>query len=235
MALDALRGYLQIASGLTDVTRQRAVATAKQLLDQGGDLVDQAVSAPVSRQVQAMADEILTTSRTNRDLLVGLIRTEVDRAVARLGLVGGDELASMAKIVARLQRQVDANTSARGGEVSDAGVEPEVAPAATKAPVKKAPVKKAPAKKAAAKKAPAKKAPAKKAAAKKAPAKKSVAKAAVPPPPEPATPPAPHEPPEANVAPVAELVPESSQETAPEAPTAPVEAAEGAPPEAGGA
>ncbi len=173
MALDALRGYVQIANGLTDVTRQRAVTTARQLLEQGGGIVDQAVSAPVSRQVQGIAEELLATSRMNRDLLVGLIRSEVDRAVARLGLVGSDELAA---VVARLQRQVDRRLSDPLPADDEGFAPPVTVPSPTtamKAPAKKAPAKKVPAKKAPAKKAPAKKAPAKKVAAKKAPAKKA--------------------------------------------------------------
>src|SRR5437773_2049034 len=83
------------------VTRQRAVATARQILEQGGDLIGAAVStagsADLAKQVQGLADDLLATSRTNRDLLLGLIRTEIERTVARLGLVGEDELASMAR------------------------------------------------------------------------------------------------------------------------------------------
>src|SRR5207247_1042102 len=112
MVLDALRGYVLIVSGLGEVTRQRALTTARQILDQGGDLVGAAVatagSADLAKQVQGLADDLLATSRTNRDLLVGLIRTEIERTVARLGLVGEDELASMARVVERLQTQLDA-------------------------------------------------------------------------------------------------------------------------------
>ncbi len=35
MVLDGLRGYLQLANGLTDVTRERARAAAKALVAQG--------------------------------------------------------------------------------------------------------------------------------------------------------------------------------------------------------
>jgi len=152
MVLDALRGYLQLANGLTDVTRQRALAAAKQLMDQGGGVVGGAVGGvPVAKQVQALAEDLVATSRNNRDLLVGLVRTEVDRAVSRFGLVSVDELAGMARKVERLERQLDAAIAFAG---TDAG---DVAPA----PAKQAVTKRA-AKKAAAKKVPAKKVPAKK-------------------------------------------------------------------------
>jgi hypothetical protein len=195
MAFDALRGYVQLANGLTDVTRQRALQAAKQLLEQGGDVVDLAVSTAVSggvaRQAQTLAEDLLATSRTNRDLLIGLVRTEVERAVSRLGLVGADELAAMTRVVDRLQSQLDAAIAFGGDLVSSPGRQP--APAASpvedhdagdrsgegerprprKVPAKKVPASKAAATKVAAKKATAKKVPAKKATAKKVPAKKA--------------------------------------------------------------
>ena len=161
MVQDALRGYVQIASGIGDVTRQRAVSTARQLLDQGGGMIGSAVATAGSvdwaRQVQGLADELIATSRTNRDLLVGIIRTEIERTVARLGLVGADELASMARVVERLQSQLDAAIafSGRGrGSTATGSVrrEPETfggaatgSVATAKSPARKAPVRKAPA------------------------------------------------------------------------------------------
>jgi hypothetical protein len=174
MAFDALRGYVQLANGLTDVTRQRALQAARQLLDQGGDVVDLAVSTAVgggvARQAQALAEDLLATSRTNRDLLVGLVRTEVERTVGRLGLVGADELAAMVRVIDRLQSQLDAAIAFGGRDepVEVAGARTDAAVPAKKVPAKKVPAKKVPAKKVPAKKVPAKKVPAKKVPAKKA-------------------------------------------------------------------
>ncbi len=160
MVLGALRSYLQLANGLTDVTRQRAVTTARQLLEQGGEVVDlamsQTVGGGVGRQVQALAEDLIATSKTNRDLLVGLIRTEVERAVARLGLVGADELAAVSQLVGRLQAQLDA-AIAFGGNPS--GESETAADNGAAAPVKKVAVKKVPAKKVAVKKVAVKRVP----------------------------------------------------------------------------
>ncbi len=170
MAFDALRGYVQLANGLTDVTRQRALQAARQMLDQGGDVVDLAVSTAVSggvaRQAQALAEDLLATSRTNRDLMIGLIRTEVERAVARLGLVGADELAAMIRVVDRLQSQLDAAIAFGGDLVPSGGDSRPAVSAPSRTTSRKVP----------AKKVPAKKVPATKPAAKKVPAKKSAAK-----------------------------------------------------------
>jgi hypothetical protein len=207
MVLDALRGYMQLASGLTDVTRQRALAAAKQLLDQGGDVVDHAMAsatsqaapsaAAVRRQASVLAEELIATSRINRDLLVGLIRTEVERAVERLGLLSDrDEVATLSRVVERLQTQLDAAiafgaTTARqassrrpgkkaGSKAGGSGGKrsPTPAAAAKKAAAKQAGAKKSGAKKSGAGKAPTKQSATKKSTAKKASAKKSGAEQA---------------------------------------------------------
>ena len=102
MVLDGLRGYLQLASGLTDVTRERARAAARSLVAQGEAVVPDGVRA----QVSALTDDLLATSRANRDLLVHLVRGEVERSVARLGLVSAQDLAAATRRVERLERRV---------------------------------------------------------------------------------------------------------------------------------
>jgi hypothetical protein len=156
MVMDALRGYLQLANGLTDVTRQRALAAAKALAASGTEVLTDASSVPsnVSRQVQALADDLLATSRSNRDLLVGLVRSEVERTVGVLGLASGDDMESVAVHVRRIERRVDDIDARLKAAVGLAEPTP-AKPAAKKAAVKKVPAKKAPARKVPAKKAPA--------------------------------------------------------------------------------
>jgi hypothetical protein len=57
-------------------------------------------------QVQELADDLVTTSRNNREMLVGMIRAEVDRAVGRMGFVREDELAALRRHVQRLEKQI---------------------------------------------------------------------------------------------------------------------------------
>ncbi len=143
MVIDALRGYAQLANGLTDVTRQKAAQVARQIVDQGGGLVVGVASsngsAEIARQVQGLAEDLLATSRTNRDLLVGLVRTEVERAVGRLGLVGADELSAMARVVERLQNQLDAAIAFGGRGSGAAGAGASGAGEADQAPAGAAP------------------------------------------------------------------------------------------------
>ena len=132
MVLDALRGYVQLASGLTEVNRQRAVAEAKALLANAGGveqlLSDQAkgVAGDVRTQVQTLADDLLATSKANRQVFLALVRAEAERAVGSLGLATAEEISALRRKVERLDQKL-ADTSAA---------------AASPAPAKKAPAKK---------------------------------------------------------------------------------------------
>jgi polyhydroxyalkanoate synthesis regulator phasin len=177
---DALKSYLALASGLTDVTRQKAADAANALVAQGQARAE---------QVSTLTEDLIAQSRSNREAVTALVKYEVDRALGRFGLAANDEVTQLTKRVRALEAQIrDLNVAAgTSGASRSSGGAARSAPAA-KAPAKKAAAKasarkaavKAPAKKAAAKKAPAKtarKAPARKAgtktAAKKAPARKA--------------------------------------------------------------
>jgi len=147
--LDALRGYVQLATGLTEVTVAKAREAAAALLSQGLDLEkvpdvpgrDSAVSAATvaASQVQGLADDLLETSKQNRELLTGLVRTEVDRAAGRLGFVREEELAAVRRHVSRLETQL-AEVRAQIGSANAgpaAAAAPAPAPAKKKIPVKK--------------------------------------------------------------------------------------------------
>ena len=55
MVMEALRGYVQLASGLTEVTRERARSAARALVAQAGHLGD---SADARTQVRALAEDL---------------------------------------------------------------------------------------------------------------------------------------------------------------------------------
>jgi polyhydroxyalkanoate synthesis regulator phasin len=176
MVMDALRGYVQLASGLTEVTRQRAEAAAKALLQQTG--ADKLTSG-LTTKVGDLADEIVATSKSNRQLLQAIVTNEVEGAVARLGFVRSEEVAALTRRVQTLEAELAEARAGAGAPASPSGdvlAEAGPAPAAKKSAARKSAVKKSAANKAPAKKAPAKKAPAKKAPAKKSAAKKTTAK-----------------------------------------------------------
>jgi hypothetical protein len=155
MVMDALRGYVQLASGLTEVTRQRAMKTAKQLLQQTGA---DSLTSGLTGRVSELADEIVATSKSNRALLQAIITNEVEGAVARLGFVRAEEVAALRRRLEKLE-QTDAGAAASGATGGST---------AKKATTKKSTARKSTAKKSAAKKSTAKKTAAKKTASKSA-------------------------------------------------------------------
>ncbi|GAB2684571.1 phasin family protein [Kribbella swartbergensis] len=179
MVMDALRGYVQLASGLTEVTRQKAQAAAKALLQQTGA---ENLTSGLTTKVSDLADEIVATSKSNRQLLQAIVTNEVEGAVARLGFARSEEVAALTRRIQTLEAELAAaraaaaapaaaSTAAAADVTSTAAtadatspVEPAgdaleeavPGPLPTKTAAKKAAVKKA-TKKAAVKKAPAKK------------------------------------------------------------------------------
>lgn len=141
MSFESFRGYVQLASGLGELTRARAMEAAQGLMSMPGASV---ATGKFAVQVGALAEELLAAATTNREHLTTLVRGEVDAAVTRLGLVPAERLEEARAEAARLRAEVTALRSASAR--SSAGT-------AKKTAAKKAAVKKAPAKKAAVKKA----------------------------------------------------------------------------------
>lgn len=113
--LDDLRNYVSMASGLTEATTAKAKEVIADLLATGVSLSSKAIPNPeVMGQVQELADDLVTTSRNNRELLISMIRSEVDKAVARMGFVREDELAALRRHVQRLEKQIDDLQTAQG-------------------------------------------------------------------------------------------------------------------------
>jgi hypothetical protein len=118
MVLDALRAYFQLASGVTEESRQRAVAAARSVLAQTPS-VDAGPTGQLHQQVAALAEDLMVTSRANRELLLGLIRTEVERALSRLGIASADEVDALRRSVERLERLVREQRSPTAAAAAD--------------------------------------------------------------------------------------------------------------------
>jgi polyhydroxyalkanoate synthesis regulator phasin len=147
---DAWRAYLELAFGLTEASRKKAREVAKEVLGRGG---------ATAAQVQAFVDDLVSTSRANREELARLVRYEVDRALGAVGLATAEEVADLTNRLRELERRLS-GPGAAAGTVPPAGGHAAAAPP----PVKPPPAKKAVAKKAVAKQ-PASKQPAQKRAA----------------------------------------------------------------------
>jgi hypothetical protein len=105
-------------------------------------------------QVSALAEELLAAATANRHNLTALVRSEVDAAVNRIGLVPAEQLQESQAEVAALRAELAALRASSSRRTT-----------AKKAATKKAATKKAATKKAATKKAATKKSPAKRTAA----------------------------------------------------------------------
>ncbi len=100
--LTTVRNYLEMATGLTEATASKAMEVAGSLIAQGISLGTKQ-PADVASSVAQAADELMAHSKTNRDLLISLIRTEVDKAIGRVGFVREDELAALRARVEKIE------------------------------------------------------------------------------------------------------------------------------------
>jgi polyhydroxyalkanoate synthesis regulator phasin len=179
MVFEAFRSYLQLVSGLSEVTRQRARAAAKSLVAQAG---------MTPEQMGDLVEEIVHTSKANRDALMNLVQQEVEQGLGRLGLATAEDIARMRERLVHLEGALaDAVTRVSrsrphpwAGATSSEPAEGEPPVATAPRPVRKPAARKTAAATATAKtagtKATAKKATAKEATAKKATAQKTTAK-----------------------------------------------------------
>src|SRR4051794_16082097 len=161
MVRDALRGYVALASGVSEVTAARARAAARVLVEQG---------EATAGQVTALAEDLVATSRRNREGLVLIIRHEIEAALRRLGLGAAGDLDELNQRVRRLEQSL--RDMERGRATGEAAGRPAGGPGRAST-AKKSTVKKSTAKKSTAKKSTVKKSTAKKSTAKKSAAKQS--------------------------------------------------------------
>jgi polyhydroxyalkanoate synthesis regulator phasin len=94
---DAVKSYLTLAGSLTGVTRQRATAVARGLVQQG---------EATAEQVGSLVEDLLAQSRQNREAVAALVTYEVDRTLGRLGLASDDEVAGLLERVRALEAEV---------------------------------------------------------------------------------------------------------------------------------
>lgn len=118
---DAWRAYLELAMGLTEAPRKKAQDAVRRVVGQGG---------ATAAQLQSLAEELVSTSLSNREALTKLVRFEVDRALGAVGLATADEVAELTRRVHELERQLreaktgGAPAAAAGRAAPSAGLPP---------------------------------------------------------------------------------------------------------------
>lgn len=103
MVVEAVQTYVNLVSGLTRATRQKAWSAAHGLLAQAGL---GGVADDAEKRVAKLTEEILGASRANRELLENLVATEVGKAAGRLGFVRSDDLDEVREEIAELRVQL---------------------------------------------------------------------------------------------------------------------------------
>jgi len=198
MAFEAVRGYVQLASGLGEMTKAKALETAQGLLAlPGADEIGKR-----AMQASVLADQILEAAKANRSNLIALVRTEIENALGRAEFARHSDVENARAAVASLSREVEelrasvlagvahsplgrmipgrassaVTTAPRRGWLRE--VPPAAEPGRPRAAGTRTSAGSASATKTAAKKAAAKKTTAKKTTAKKTTAKKTTAKKA---------------------------------------------------------
>ena len=182
MAFEFVRGYVQLASGLGELTKARATEAAQGLLA----LPAAEEVSKRALQVGEIADQLLEAARANRENLVALVRGEVESALGRADVVHLADFDRARTALAALTREVEELRDTLLAEASRSplgralpGVRPTeeaaVTAGAALTPTLREAVTGAGGETAAAAK-PARKATAKKATAKKAAAKRTTAK-----------------------------------------------------------
>jgi polyhydroxyalkanoate synthesis regulator phasin len=142
---DAWRAYLELAFGLTEASRRKAKQVAVELAGKGG---------ATASQLQTLAEDLLSTSRKNRDGLARLVRYEVERALGALGLATADEVNELSGRIRELERQLRETGQSSAASTTTAGASsPAAASSAASKTIAKTPAKKTVAKKVVAKKA----------------------------------------------------------------------------------
>ena len=103
MVVEAVQTYVNLVTGLSRATRERAWSAAHGLLTQAGL---EGVANDAEKRVAKLTDEILDASRANRELLENLVATEVGKAAGRLGFVRSDDLDEVREEIAELRAQL---------------------------------------------------------------------------------------------------------------------------------
>jgi hypothetical protein len=104
MVFESVRGYVELASGLSDLTRARAMEVAQDLLSLPAAGI--ATGSKMAVQVGVLADELLAAATANRSNLTTLVRREVDVAITHLGLVPVQQLEEAQAEAARLRTEL---------------------------------------------------------------------------------------------------------------------------------
>lgn len=102
MAFESVRSYVQLASGLGEMTKARALEAAQGLLALPG--ADEVTRRAV--QASTLADQLLEAAKANRDNLVALVQSEVEAALKRADVARIADVEAARTSLAALTREL---------------------------------------------------------------------------------------------------------------------------------
>ncbi|MDU0315662.1 hypothetical protein RKE38_18340 [Phycicoccus sp. M110.8] len=102
MAFESVRSYVQLASGLGEMTKARALEAAQGLLALPG--ADEVTRRAV--QASTLADQLLEAAKANRDNLVALVQSEVEAALKRADVARLADVEAARTSLAALTREI---------------------------------------------------------------------------------------------------------------------------------
>ena len=118
MVKQSIQSYLEMVTGLGEMTRSRAKEAANELLQLSGV---EASSKKAAKQASTLADELMNAAEDNRRQIVKVVRKEVDKTRRRMNLPRSKDVAKM------VRKEVDKALS----RVDTGKVPPELAGVAT--------------------------------------------------------------------------------------------------------
>ena len=93
----AWKSYLELAAGLGETSRKRVRKVVRDMVGKGNATAD---------QLKAITSEVLAAREANREALGKLVKVEVDRALARVGLATMAEVTELTTRVHELEKQL---------------------------------------------------------------------------------------------------------------------------------
>lgn len=108
---DTWQRYLDTASGLTQVTRQRAEQIVRSLVKQGELAAD---------TMEKNVEELVRRSEENRKAVLAIVKSETERAVGRLGLARQRDIERLQRKVDRLEGKVSGGGAKKAAKKSSA-------------------------------------------------------------------------------------------------------------------
>ncbi len=103
MAMEGIRGFIQMAAGLGELTVNKAAEGAQAVLGVSGGLPNN-----ISGQASALAEELLAAAVANRKSLLQLVRSEVDQALNLASGVPHLEIATIQTALTKALSDLDA-------------------------------------------------------------------------------------------------------------------------------